>query len=174
MKKSIKNYGKKIASMISMERVKSSAATAQVDFINRLPEGYDTIIGERGVGLSGGQRQRLALARALAIQPPILVLDDTTSAVDTETEELIQQGLDSLDFPCTKIIIAQRISSVKNADKIIVLRDKHIIESGTHEELLKNNGYYCEINRIQNGIEGHELGEELDLPLKAEVEYVQK
>jgi len=159
---------------ISMERVKSSAATAQVDFINRLPEGYDTIIGERGVGLSGGQRQRLALARALAIQPPILVLDDTTSAVDTETEELIQQGLDSLDFPCTKIIIAQRISSVKNADKIIVLRDKHIIESGTHEELLKNNGYYCEINRIQNGIEGYELGEELDLPLKAEVEYVQK
>ena len=141
---------------ISMEQVKQSAATAQVDFINRLPNGYDTIIGERGVGLSGGQRQRIALARALAIKPRILVLDDTTSAVDMETEELIQKGLDNLDFPCTKIIIAQRISSVKNADKIIVLRDKHVVETGTHEQLLANKGYYYEINRIQNGIDEEE------------------
>ncbi len=138
---------------ISMERVRKSAETAQVNFIDRLPNGYDTIIGERGVGLSGGQRQRIALARALAIKPRILVLDDTTSAVDMETEELIQKGLDELDFPCTRIIIAQRISSVKNADKIIVLRDKHVVETGTHEELLANRGYYYEINRIQNGVD---------------------
>ena len=144
---------------ISMEDVEKSAKTAQVDFINRLTDGYDTIIGERGVGLSGGQRQRIALARALAIKPRILVLDDTTSAVDMETEELIQQGLDSLDFPCTKIIIAQRISSVKHADKIIVLNNKRIEEMGTHEELLKNKGYYYNINCIQNGVDD---GEEAD------------
>ncbi|MBE6883917.1 MAG: ABC transporter ATP-binding protein [Ruminococcaceae bacterium] len=145
---------------ISMEQVKKSSETAQVDFIGRLPNGYDTIIGERGVGLSGGQRQRIALARALAIKPRILVLDDTTSAVDMETEELIQRGLNSLDFPCTKIIIAQRISSVKNADKIIVLRNKHVEEIGTHSELLANKGYYYEINCIQNGSD--EDGEEAD------------
>ncbi|MBQ2755790.1 MAG: ABC transporter ATP-binding protein [Oscillospiraceae bacterium] len=144
---------------ISMEDVEKSAKTAQVDFINRLTDGYDTIIGERGVGLSGGQRQRIALARALAIKPRILVLDDTTSAVDMETEELIQRGLDSLDFPCTKIIIAQRISSVKHADKIIVLNNKRIEEMGTHEELLKNKGYYYNINCIQNGVDD---GEEAD------------
>ena len=144
---------------ITMEDVEKSAKTAQVDFINRLTDGYDTIIGERGVGLSGGQRQRIALARALAIKPRILVLDDTTSAVDMETEELIQQGLDSLDFPCTKIIIAQRISSVKHADKIIVLNNKRIEEMGTHEELLKNKGYYYNINCIQNGVDD---GEEAD------------
>lgn len=141
---------------IPIEQVKKSSEIAQVDFINRLPDGYDTIIGERGVGLSGGQRQRIALARALAIKPRILVLDDTTSAVDMETEELIQNGLNNLDFPCTKIIIAQRISSVKHADKIIVLRDKHVVETGTHEELLENKGYYYDINRIQNGVDEEE------------------
>ena len=145
---------------MSMADVEKSAQIAQVTFVSRLVDGYDTIIGERGVGLSGGQRQRIALARALAIKPRILILDDTTSAVDMETEELIQRGLDSLEFPCTKIIIAQRISSVKHADKIIVLNNKRIEEMGTHEELLKNKGYYYGIHCIQNGIE--EDGEEAD------------
>jgi ATP-binding cassette subfamily B protein len=118
-------------------------------FISAMYEGYDTIIGERGVGISGGQKQRIALARALAIQPAILILDDTTSAVDLETERHIQDSLANLDFPCTKIIIAQRISSVKDADKIIVLKDGRIAESGTHAELVNNNGYYREIYELQ-------------------------
>ncbi|MCL2638066.1 MAG: ABC transporter ATP-binding protein/permease [Oscillospiraceae bacterium] len=119
------------------------------NFISAMQEGYDTIIGERGVGISGGQKQRVALARALAIKPSILILDDTTSAVDLETERHIQESLAKLDFNCTKIIIAQRISSVKDADNIIVLKDGRIAESGTHEELVKNNGYYREIYDLQ-------------------------
>ena len=122
------------------------------EFIQKLPESYDTIIGERGVGLSGGQKQRISLARALAMRPSILILDDTTSAVDLETEKEIQHNLADLDFKCTKIIIAQRISSAKNADKIIILKDGKISECGTHDELLKNpDGYYSEIYRLQNG-----------------------
>jgi ATP-binding cassette subfamily B protein len=118
-------------------------------FITAMYEGYDTIIGERGVGISGGQKQRIALARALAVEPSILILDDTTSAVDLETERHIQESLANLDFPCTKIMIAQRISSVKNADKIIVLKDGRISEMGTHAELVNNNGYYREIYELQ-------------------------
>ncbi|MGN0674341.1 MAG: ABC transporter ATP-binding protein [Oscillospiraceae bacterium] len=129
------------------------AKAADADsFINSLNDGYDTIVGERGVGLSGGQKQRISLARALAIRPSILILDDTTSAVDLETEKTIQENLASLDFKCTKIIIAQRISSAKDADKIIILKDGKISEMGTHEELLKNeNGYYSEIYKLQQG-----------------------
>ncbi|MBD5144410.1 MAG: ABC transporter ATP-binding protein [Ruminococcus sp.] len=122
------------------------------DFIENLSDGYDTIVGERGVGLSGGQKQRISLARALAVRPAILILDDTTSAVDLETEKHIQENLAALDFKCTKIIIAQRISSAKDADKIIILKNGKISEMGTHEELLKNeNGYYSEIYRLQQG-----------------------
>ena len=118
-----------------------------------MPEGYDTIVGERGVGLSGGQKQRIALARAMAVEPAVLVLDDTTSALDMETEKYIQQQLRELPYACTKIMIAQRISSVKDADQIIVLRDGKIAERGTHEELLQNRGYYWETYALQNGIE---------------------
>jgi ATP-binding cassette subfamily B protein len=118
-------------------------------FITAMYEGYDTIIGERGVGISGGQKQRIALARALAVKPSILILDDTTSAVDLETERHIQDSLASLDFECTKIIIAQRISSVMNADNIIVLKDGRIAEMGTHAELVQNDGYYREIYNLQ-------------------------
>ncbi len=133
--------------------IRTFAKAADADsFINSLNDGYDTIVGERGVGLSGGQKQRISLARALAIRPSILILDDTTSAVDLETEKTIQENLASLDFKCTKIIIAQRISSAKDADKIIILKDGKISEMGTHEELLKNeNGYYSEIYRLQQG-----------------------
>ena len=103
------------------------------DFIKGLSEGYDTIIGERGVGLSGGQKQRIALARALAVKPGILVMDDTTSAVDMETEKYIQAQLRQLPYDCTKLIIAQRISSVKDADLILILKDGVVTERGTHQ-----------------------------------------
>ncbi|MCH5193054.1 MAG: ABC transporter ATP-binding protein [Oscillospiraceae bacterium] len=138
---------------MSEEDVHLFAKTADAaEFIDNLNEGYDTIIGERGVGLSGGQKQRISLARALAIRPSILILDDTTSAVDLETEKQIQDNLAALDFNCTKIIIAQRISSAKDADKIIILKGGKITEMGTHEELLRNeNGYYKEIYDLQNG-----------------------
>lgn len=138
-----------------MEDVKRFAVLADADeFISKLPEGYDTIVGERGVGLSGGQKQRISLARALAMRPSILILDDTTSAVDMETEQVIQRNLRDLDFSCTKLIIAQRTSSAKNADRIMIIKDGKISEFGTHEELLKNkDGYYSEIYRLQNGDE---------------------
>ena len=119
------------------------------NFILKTSDGYDTIIGERGVGLSGGQKQRISLARALAVKPSILILDDTTSAVDLETERNIQEALANLDFPCTKIIIAQRISSAKDADRIIILKDGRIAEMGTHEELIKTGGYYSEVYELQ-------------------------
>lgn len=132
--------------------VKKCAVDAAADeFISSLEDGYNTIIGERGVGLSGGQKQRISLARALAIKPSVLILDDTTSAVDMETEAHIQNSLKNLDFDCTKIIIAQRISSTKDADKIIILQNGKITEMGTHDELLKNkNGYYHEVFTLQN------------------------
>ncbi|MBR4555156.1 MAG: ABC transporter ATP-binding protein [Ruminococcus sp.] len=126
---------------------------AASDFIEKLPLKYDTIVGERGVGLSGGQKQRISLARALAVRPAVLILDDTTSAVDMETESVIQHSLgEELDFPCTKIIIAQRISSSKNADKIIILEDGKITDIGTHEELIRREGYYKQIYELQSGI----------------------
>ena len=133
--------------------IKVARVSAADEFISKMPEGYDTIVGERGVGLSGGQKQRISLARALAVRPSILILDDTTSAVDMETEKLIQEHLSELDFPCTKIIIAQRISTTKKADKILILQDGRISESGTHEELIKKNGYYAELVRLQTGEE---------------------
>ncbi len=122
------------------------------DFIGKLSEGYDTIVGERGVGLSGGQKQRIALARALAVKPGILIMDDTTSAVDMETEKYIQQQLRDLPYDCTKVIIAQRISSVKDADLILILKDGEVAERGTHQELLRSHGYYWETWCLQNGV----------------------
>ncbi len=131
--------------------VKFARYSAASDFIARMPEGYDTIVGERGGGLSGGQKQRISLARALAVRPAILILDDTTSAVDMETEKQIQHSLNELDFPCTKIIIAQRISTTKYADKILVLQDGRITESGSHEELIAKKGYYYQVVQLQTG-----------------------
>ena len=126
-------------------------AAAASEFIEKMPLQYETVIGERGVGISGGQKQRISLARALAIRPGILILDDTTSAVDLETESYIQNSLKNLDFPCTKIIIAQRISSTKDADKIIILENGRISEMGTHKELLEKKGYYYQVYLLQNG-----------------------
>ena len=133
------------------EVTKYAKYSAAADFIEKLPEGYDTIVGERGVGLSGGQKQRISLARALAIKPSILILDDTTSAVDMETEKVVQHSLRNLDFECTKIIIAQRISTTKAADKILVLKDGKIIEEGSHQELVEKKGYYADLVNLQIG-----------------------
>ena len=138
---------------LTLDEVKDFARRADAaEFIEKLPEGYDTIIGERGVGLSGGQRQRIALARALAVQPGILVMDDTTSAVDSETEQYIQAQLRQLPFACTKFIIAQRISSMRDADLILVLKDGEIVERGTHSELWQQRGYYWQTYCLQYGV----------------------
>ncbi|PNS42907.1 ABC transporter ATP-binding protein [Gardnerella vaginalis] len=123
------------------------------DFIMNMPEGYETVVGERGVGLSGGQKQRLSLARALANNPAILIMDDTTSAVDMETEEHIQQELKKLDGTRTIITIAHRISSVKDADMIVVLDHGKIVERGTHAQLVAAHGRYWEIYRKQLGLQ---------------------
>ncbi len=131
------------------ETVKTCAALAAGQFIEKLSDGYETIIGERGTGLSGGQKQRIALARAIAVKPSILILDDTTSAVDNETEEYIQNSLNNLPFECTKVIVAQRISSVQNADKIVIMENGKILEMGKHEELIENKAYYYEICKLQ-------------------------
>ena len=149
------------AENISFEDVQKFARIADADgFIKKMEEGYDTLIGERGVGLSGGQRQRISLARALAMQPSVLVLDDTTSAVDMETEQYIQDQLRHLDFLCTKVIIAQRISSVQDADWIIILDEGKIREQGTHAQLLENHDYYYHIWALQNNVDegGDDVG----------------
>ncbi len=134
------------------EDVKRAAIMADANyFIMAMPDGYDTIVGERGVGLSGGQKQRISLARALLKDPSILILDDTTSAVDMETETYIQRQLKSINKKCTIFIIAYRISSIKDADLILVLDNGRIIEQGTHESLLAQNGYYASTFRSQYG-----------------------
>ena len=125
------------------DRVVRSANVAQAtEFIDHMPQGYETIVGERGIGLSGGQKQRVAIARAVLINPSILVMDDSTSAVDMETEYEIQRQLKEVLKNRTTFIIAHRISSVKNADLILVLKDGQIVERGTHRELLKREGVY--------------------------------
>ena len=135
-----------------MEDLLKAAKAADADgFIRHTTDGYDTIVGERGVGLSGGQRQRLSLARALAVNPAILVLDDTTSAVDMETEHEIQTALETEYPDITKFVIAHRISSVKPADLILVLVDGELLESGTHDELIAKKGYYYDLFTIQYG-----------------------
>lgn len=134
------------------EDVKKAAIMADANyFIMAMPDGYDTIVGERGVGLSGGQKQRISLARALLKDPSILILDDTTSAVDMETETYIQRQLKQINKKCTIFIIAYRISSIKDADLILVLDNGRIIEHGTHESLLAQNGYYASTFRSQYG-----------------------
>jgi ABC-type multidrug transport system fused ATPase/permease subunit len=134
----------------SQAEIEAAALAAQAhDFILNLPEGYQTVVGERGVTLSGGQRQRVAIARALLMNPRILILDDSTSSVDTETERLIQLALDQLMEGRTTFVIAHRLSTVRRADLILVMKDGRIIERGTHAELLRINGLYREIYELQ-------------------------
>ena len=136
-----------------MEVIEQAAKAADVSsFVKDMAEGYDTIIGERGTGLSGGQKQRISLARALAVDAPILILDDTTSAVDMETEQYIQEQLREWPTKATTIIIAQRVSSVMHADKIVIIEKGQITEEGSHRELMQNpNGYYYKTCMLQHG-----------------------
>ncbi|MCH5251013.1 MAG: ABC transporter ATP-binding protein [Lachnospiraceae bacterium] len=143
---------------IGYKTVRRASVQAQAsEFIERMEDTYETVIGERGVGLSGGQKQRISIARALAKKDPVLVLDDSTSALDMETEHLIQQTLKTLENT-TKIIIAHRISAVRNADEIIVLDNGAIAERGTHEELLAKRGLYYETYQSQYGKVGVDYG----------------
>lgn len=143
--------------VLTKEEIEKIANTSQLNYVEKLEDKYETIIGERGVGLSGGEKQRLSLARALAVKPKLLILDDITSALDIETEQMITNSIKELDSSCTKIIIAQKIVSVKEANQIYVISDHKVLEHGTHEELLKNKKYYYEIYKIQNNIqEGEE------------------
>ena len=132
--------------------IQEAAIKAQLhDFIASLPDQYDAIVGERGIKLSGGQRQRLSIARAILKDAPILILDEATSAVDTETERAIQQNLHQLTTGKTALIIAHRLSTIRHADKIIVLKNGQINESGTHQELLNHNGIYADLWKVQIG-----------------------
>jgi ATP-binding cassette subfamily B protein len=140
-------YGRPAADQFEIEAA-ARAARAH-DFILKFPEGYETRVGERGVTLSGGQKQRIAIARALLTDPRILILDDSTSSVDTETEHLIQQALITLMEGRTTFVIAQRLLTLKSADCILVLENGHIVERGTHEELLEENGLYRQIYDLQ-------------------------
>ncbi len=141
--------GKKSTTDFKAVRKASTDAQAS-EFIERMEWQYDTVIGERGVGLSGGQKQRISIARALSKKDPILILDDSTSALDMETEHLIQETLETLT-DTTKIIIAHRISAVRHADEILVLQDGSIAERGTHESLLAGKGLYYETYLAQYG-----------------------
>ncbi|MFB6198987.1 MAG: ABC transporter ATP-binding protein, partial [Halobacteriaceae archaeon] len=142
------------------QAVKEAAKIAEAhEFIEALPDGYDTHIGERGVKLSGGQQQRLCIARTVLKDPEIMVMDEATSSVDTETELLIQRSLDKLTEDRTTFVIAHRLSTVKDADKLLVLEGGEIVERGTHEALIEKDGLYANLWGVQAG-EIEELPEE--------------
>ena len=145
----------------SIEQVMAAARTAQIhDFIMELPQQYDTLVGERGVTLSGGQKQRVAIARTLLLDPPILILDDSTSSVDAETEAAIQRALDKVMEGRTTFIIAHRVSSLRRADQILVMDDGRVVERGAHHELIAmEDGAYREIYRLQLEAESDALVE---------------
>lgn len=155
--------------ILPMEEIKKAAESAQAKtFIEKMDEQYDTVIGERGVGLSGGQKQRISIARALAKHAPVLVLDDSTSALDMETEHEIQKTLNALKGT-TKLVIAHRISAVRHADEIIYLKDGAIAERGTHEELLAKKGLYYETYLAQYGVRENTGEDSVDFNCPAEI-----
>ncbi len=135
---------------IDDEKLERAAQAAHVtDFVNRLPEGFETLIGEKGLRLSGGQRQRIAIARALYKDAPILILDEATSALDSESERAVQAAVDALLRDRTTLVIAHRLATIENADQIVVLSRGRVAEQGTHAELLAANGVYAELHRLQ-------------------------
>jgi ATP-binding cassette subfamily B protein len=137
---------------VPLEEVIRAAKLAQLhDFVAGLPDGYDTAVGERGIQLSGGQRQRLSIARAIVKDAPLLVLDEATSSVDTETERAIQESLRTLTAGWTALIIAHRLSTIRHADRILVLRDGRIVEEGHHDDLVARGGTYADLWHIQSG-----------------------
>jgi subfamily B ATP-binding cassette protein MsbA len=140
-------YGSRHASQEEIERA-AKAAYAH-DFVTQLPQGYDTVVGERGTELSGGQRQRLAIARAILRDPPILVFDEATSALDTEAERIVQQAIERLLEGRTVFVIAHRLSTVQRADQILVLEEGRIEEEGTHQDLLEKGGLYRRLYELQ-------------------------
>ena len=155
-------YGKPEASRAEILRAAEIALAHE--FIEKLPEGYDTMIGERGVTLSGGQRQRIAIAAPAIRDTPILILDEPTSGLDAESEKLVFEALDRLMEGRTAIVIAHRLSTIRRADIILVLKDGAIVESGKHEELLKAGGLYAEFHELQFR---SEQDEQVSLPEKA-------
>jgi ATP-binding cassette, subfamily B, bacterial MsbA len=138
-------------SRADVERVAESAHA--LDFIRAMPQGFDTLIGDRGVLLSGGQRQRLAIARAMLKDAPILILDEATSALDTEAERHIQAALEALMEHRTTLVIAHRLSTIERVDRIVVLQDGRVVEQGAHGELMARGGYYARLHRLQFGAE---------------------
>lgn len=133
-----------------LEEIREAAKTAQIDeYIAGLPEGYHTVIGERGVGLSGGQKQRIAIARAILLNPKVLILDDSTSSVDVETEQAIQSAFHKLMADRTTIMITQRLSTAQLADRVIILESGEIRAQGSHEQLIGEDHFYQELYRIQ-------------------------
>ncbi len=141
---------------VDEERLQAAMDAAFVsEFVAELPEGVNTLVGEQGLRLSGGQRQRISIARAFYKNAPIIILDEATSALDVKSERFIQKALDTLMDRKTSIVIAHRLSTIENADKIIVMQEGCIVEIGTHQELLKNDGVYAEFQRVQH--EGNEL-----------------
>jgi ATP-binding cassette, subfamily B, bacterial len=147
-------YGSFQASRGAIERAAGLAEAAA--FIDELPQGYDTVVGERGLRLSGGQRQRIALARAILKDPPVLVLDEATAAVDNETEAAIQRSLDRITASRTTLVIAHRLSTVRHADRIVVMERGRLVESGGHDDLLARNGAYAALWRVQTGLRPEE------------------
>ena len=140
-------FGNNEATFTEVEKATELARVK--DFLNDLSEGYDTIVGERGVGLSGGQRQRIALARLFLANPPVMILDDTTSAVDIETEEKIRASIKEMSAGHTTFIISHRVSSFENCDLILVIEDGKITARGTHDELKNQPGYYKDVWELQ-------------------------
>jgi subfamily B ATP-binding cassette protein MsbA len=155
-----------------MEEIRQAARIAHADeFIEQFENGYDTIVGERGIKLSGGQRQRVAIARAILADPKILILDEATSSLDSESEALIQDGLRSLRRGRTTFVIAHRLSTIRSADQILVIEDGEIVERGTHEELLARYGRYRQLHDKQYRVEEDVFvnpGEELGAPAAEE------
>jgi subfamily B ATP-binding cassette protein MsbA len=132
------------------EAIQAAAEAANAhDFIMAFPDGYDTMVGERGVGLSGGQKQRISIARAILKNPKILILDEATSSLDSESEALVQEALEHLMQNRTTFIIAHRLSTIRNADKIVVVEQGEIMEMGSHQELLKKQGKYASLYKGQ-------------------------